>query len=339
MINTSWFHSGTRCILNIDFNISPFSLILVGVIQPVIRYVGHTNWAKYFFQFRSARFITRTNLHETGTNQDEIFLSLCLGVNVFECSTSDVLNVIQQVNLSYIKGLYQKYQQRQQLVGSGFWPFQIHRKGNLANLAVQELLKKSDKRQYPSLDPILSVILNDGEERSAFINLLYNIVNHSAAGLSLLENFDMSESVVMKADSFYPFLAKKITPNYLLLLVKIISPALFHGSFCQWVSARHNAAKDDQIEDSFRRLLLSKFFFTISTQFLADLGGVSFDSGRTLQRSLMWYEPIIWAGAIHTAANATNESSQHILKLQILNHDSRKLHFPLCCRPYFTGTI
>jgi len=72
------------------------------------------------------------------TNNDEIFLSLCLGINIIQSSNSEILKIINELDISYITEFYQNYLKRQEPIGFGYWINVNEPTGGFANLAVQD---------------------------------------------------------------------------------------------------------------------------------------------------------------------------------------------------------
>ena len=87
--------------------------------------------------------------------------------------------------------------------------------------------------------------------------------------MTFLTSFDLADRLIRSTNSFRYFLARPITQNYFLLLVKIVAPTIFDHRPVTWDEVGSN-----KIENVFHQLSISKIFRSIAAKFVANMENI-----------------------------------------------------------------
>ena len=314
---------------------SSLRLIISGVIVPMFAFVSKKEWALHLLQFRNAKFLVRLP-GLSYKSQDEILLSLCLGMNVVDCALCEISAEVAKINYAPLTKVFDAYEKDEKV--SEYWINTGKIAGSIANFAIQEFLTFPNERRFHSLTSLFSIMMQNRDELSAFVALLASITSQSTfCAYALMKSLDALEwQLITESGADDAFLAPPITKDYFLLLVKLIQPHIFdiRGGWNAQISYLTNSTS---LEESLSHLISCPFFVKLSRKFVKD--GLFHETKEDVfDRSEKWLEPILWAVALKAITPCTKtEKEQDWLFQSVLAHSSLKFHFPLCCKPFFKG--
>ena len=191
---------------------------------------------------------------------------------------------------------------------------------------------KSPNSRLPEFSETFSHILNSSIEMKIFAKLLASVINLPVAGEIMLENFDLSISLFNTQEINDILLDQEPSPRYFQLLIKLYFPTIFSKK-SGWLDPQ--LPTNPGLDEVFEEILVSSFFAKLAHKMLhIPIPVKLFDEWLSSDKN--WFSPIIMAAVLHVGQTRIAKN-YHQLKKCVSKHKNRSLHFPLCCRPYFSG--
>ena len=212
------------------------------------------------------------------------------------------------------------------------WAISGRYEGELANFLIQQLMKSPNSR-LPEFSETFSHILNSSIEMKIFAKLLASVINLPVAGELMLKNFDLSISLFNTELQISDILLdQELSPRYFQLLIKLYFPTIFSKK-SGWLDPQ--LPTNPGLDEVFEEILVSSFFAKLAHRMLhIPIRAKLFDEWLSSDKN--WFSPIMMAAVLHIGQTRLGKN-YHQLKKCVSKHKNRSLHFPLCCRPYFSG--